>query len=213
MLFWFYIKDKCDHAGFWRPNFKWFESATGFRIRQKDFVAKMNSDKERIRVLPNGRWWLAGFVAFHFPKLSMRNSFHRSVANTLRANGIDEKSTTCVIDHTESIPRGQVEGRREKRDLIKNDIKDLKKKDINKGGVGGKHSKPFEPPTLEAVREYCLQNGFSGIAERAYKYYDAAQWKDSTGKQVKNWKQKLQGVWFKEENRDKPKPRPGGYNP
>ena len=33
--------------------------------------------------------------------------------------------------------------------------------------------------------------------------HDIANWKDSKGKQVKNWKQKMQGVWFKEENKTK----------
>ena len=33
MLFWFYLKDRCDHAGFWRPNFKIFEASTGRRIK------------------------------------------------------------------------------------------------------------------------------------------------------------------------------------
>lgn len=60
----------------------------------------------------------------------------------------------------------------------------------------------FIPPTLDEVKTYFIQNGYKPEAgEKAWRYYNEAEWKDSTGKQVKNWKQKMQGVWFKEENK------------
>ena len=31
-LFWFYIKDNCDHAGMWKPKIRAFKSATGIEI-------------------------------------------------------------------------------------------------------------------------------------------------------------------------------------
>ena len=59
------------------------------------------------------------------------------------------------------------------------------------------------PPDFLEFENYCIEKGFSNIAKRVYEYYSTAQWKDSKGSQVKNWKQKLQGVWFKDENKDK----------
>jgi hypothetical protein len=56
-------------------------------------------------------------------------------------------------------------------------------------------------PTLEEFTEYCRLKGFEGIAKKAYEYYSEADWKDSKGNKVRNWKQKLQGVWFKPENK------------
>lgn len=54
----------------------------------------------------------------------------------------------------------------------------------------------------EDVIAYFRENGYSEeIGKRAYNYYASANWMDSKGKQVKNWKQKMQGVWFKEENK------------
>jgi len=75
----------------------------------------------------------------------------------------------------------------------------------NKKGKGKGESKPapkFIPPTLEEFKAYCKEKGYSGIAEKAFEYYDTADWKDSKGNQVKNWKQKLISVWFKEDNRE-----------
>jgi len=66
------------------------------------------------------------------------------------------------------------------------------------------NTKVFIAPTLEDVIKYFKENGYDeNLASRAFKYYDTANWKDSKGKQVKNWKQKMQGVWFKEENKTK----------
>jgi hypothetical protein len=42
------------------------------------------------------------------------------------------------------------------------------------------------------------------LANKAFKYYETGNWKDGKGNQVKNWKQKMQSVWFKEENKEKP---------
>jgi hypothetical protein len=64
----------------------------------------------------------------------------------------------------------------------------------------------FVPPTVFDVKEYFILNGYtSDSGEKAFNYYDVANWKDSTGKQVNNWKQKMQSVWFKEENKIKDK--------
>jgi len=65
-----------------------------------------------------------------------------------------------------------------------------------------KRVKAFSPPTLLEVQDYFFENGYtkeSGL--KSFNYYNTAQWKDSTGKQVKNWKQKMIAVWFKDENK------------
>lgn len=48
----------------------------------------------------------------------------------------------------------------------------------------------FIPPTLEEVKTYVAERGNRIDAQRFYDYYEAAGWKDSSGKSVKNWKQK-----------------------
>jgi hypothetical protein len=58
----------------------------------------------------------------------------------------------------------------------------------------------FIPPQIEEVKLFFEENGYVN-GEKAWNYYNDANWKDSTGKPVKNWKQKMRGVWFKDENR------------
>lgn len=61
--------------------------------------------------------------------------------------------------------------------------------------------KKFVPPTLAEVRQYFSDKGYcEEAANKAYDYYLAGGWKDSKGKRVKNWKQKMIAVWFKPEN-------------
>lgn len=84
----------------------------------------------------------------------------------------------------------------ENENINDNLIKDKKEKK--------RDEKLFIEPTIENVKKYFSENGYSEeSAERAFKYYSIAGWKDSSGKQVKNWKQKMISVWFKEENKKK----------
>lgn len=64
--------------------------------------------------------------------------------------------------------------------------------------------KEFIKPTIEQVKEYFHENGYSEEAAiKAWNYYDTANWTDSKGSKVRNWKQKMISVWFKDENRIK----------
>lgn len=71
-------------------------------------------------------------------------------------------------------------------------VKDSKDKNIK-----GK----FTPPTLEEVKKYCDERNNGVDYNRFYEYYSIANWKDSKGNPVRNWKQKMIANWEK----DKPK--------
>ena len=61
----------------------------------------------------------------------------------------------------------------------------------------------FTPPSLSEVEAYFSENGYAN-AKRAFEYYQTLEWHDSKGNKVKNWKIKMQSVWFKDENKAKP---------
>lgn len=57
-------------------------------------------------------------------------------------------------------------------------------------------------PQLDEVIKFFLDNGFKSEAGiKAWNYYNESGWIDSNGKRVLNWKQKIRGVWFKDENK------------
>lgn len=64
--------------------------------------------------------------------------------------------------------------------------------------------KKFVKPTLEEFTSYFIDNEFGAdLAKRAFHHYDSADWLDSKGNAVLNWKQKCQSVWFRPENKPK----------
>lgn len=61
----------------------------------------------------------------------------------------------------------------------------------------------FSPPSIAEVIDYFLIKGYKKeVAEKAFSYYEANDWKDSSNKKVVNWKQKMISVWFREENKE-----------
>lgn len=59
----------------------------------------------------------------------------------------------------------------------------------------------FIPPTLEDVKQYCLEIRKNNVDyKRFYDYYSVSNWKDSKGKQIDNWKQKIIAVWEQDQN-------------
>jgi hypothetical protein len=59
-------------------------------------------------------------------------------------------------------------------------------------------------PTLEEVLAYFEEHKYKKTeGEKAYHFYNNRNWSDSNNRPVKNWKLKMQEVWFKEENKIK----------
>jgi hypothetical protein len=64
------------------------------------------------------------------------------------------------------------------------------------------------PPTIDEVIAYFKEKGYTeASARKAYDYYQASvtetkrHWSDGKGQPVRNWKMKMQSVWFKDENK------------
>jgi len=72
-------------------------------------------------------------------------------------------------------------------------------------------------PTLLEVKKYFKSNGYdTSVAEKAFNIYNASiedhpkrkYWRDSRDNIIKNWKLKMQSVWFKDENKINSQPQP-----
>lgn len=76
-----------------------------------------------------------------------------------------------------------------------------KNKNKNKNEI---RIKEEEEININHIKLYFFENGYSETsAQKFFDYYSVASWKDSKGNKVKNWKQKAQAVWFKDENKIK----------
>jgi hypothetical protein len=76
-------------------------------------------------------------------------------------------------------------------------------KDNKKNNI--KENKNIYIPKIEEVESYFLEKGCTKEhAKQAFEYYESANWYDSRGKQVKNWKQKMLANWINNNNFKKP---------
>lgn len=93
-MFWFYLKDTCDHAGIWRPKTRAFMSAIDVEISLDKALEYFNNGKQRIRILPNGKWFIEDFFAFQYSsktsvcRLNLKNRVHKSVFGLYQENDI-----------------------------------------------------------------------------------------------------------------------------
>ena len=88
-LFFFYLKDSCDHAGIWKPKTRAFMSATDVEISLEKALEYLNTGKKRVRVLPNGKWFIEDFFAFQYgSRINLNNRVHQSVLQCYQDNDI-----------------------------------------------------------------------------------------------------------------------------
>jgi len=85
---------------------------------------------------------------------------------------------------------------------LKSDAIPLQLQKNSKGKAKKMNAIPMELVNENEVIDYFILNGYKKeIAIRAFNYYNEANWHDASGKKVLNWKQKMQSVWFKPENK------------
>ncbi len=75
-----------------------------------------------------------------------------------------------------------------------------------------REKKVFIPPTLEQVKEYCIEKEYSINEKVFFDHYDSLDWKDKEGNQVQNWKNKVVNWASKEYNQVAPIPKPSSLN-
>jgi len=68
-------------------------------------------------------------------------------------------------------------------------------------------TKKFTPPSIEEITNYCMERKNGVDPQRFFDYYNAGGWKDSKGKPIKNWKQKMIAVWEVKKEGNKPAPQ------
>jgi hypothetical protein len=121
--------------------------------------------------------------------INMDNKYQENIVNRNKTNGL--KGGRPKTQDNLNNPLGLLGTQ-----ITLNENVNVNKKDNEK--------KIFIPPALSDVQSYFQENGYSiESANKAFNYYASANWIDSKNNKIKNWKQKMIGVWFKEENKAK----------
>jgi len=114
-----------------------------------------------------------------------------------------EANNNKYINGLKGAKYGKMGGRGNKKKPQENPKKtpNVNENENDNENVNEKRNK-FIPPKLDEIIKYFIDNGYTKeSAIKAFNYYDIANWYDSKGKKVKIWKQKMQAVWFREENK------------
>lgn len=131
-------------------------------------------------------------------EVQRRISYSESRKKNRSGSKKEEENITHDITHDESYDVGvstHMETETETNTLNSN---------TNNKGAKKRKLKPFVIPSIEEVKKYFQDNGYKPeIGEDKWHYYNDADWFDSYGTPVINWKQKMRSVWFKDENKIK----------
>ena len=89
-LFWLYIHDTCDHAGFWKVDIELAEVCIGAKLPEN--ILEHFNDK--IKVLDNDLWWIRGYCVLQSKKIYREDEIsgpRGSTVNLLKQHGVYEE--------------------------------------------------------------------------------------------------------------------------
>lgn len=105
-LFWFYMKDKCDHAGFFKVNVTKFNKMHNANIDSELAYEMFNKGKKRLRKINEGMWFIEDFFVFqNGSTINMNNNAHRSVKQLLEYRGVSLGSLRGLKEVKEGCER------------------------------------------------------------------------------------------------------------
>ncbi len=160
---------------------EWFEASNitlsaYTRLSERNMIRAKNGLKEK------------GFIDFTPGRRGKPSKYRLSTPDeleslsncTVKIDSITDSVTDSVTDREKVSKRYTPQGA---AGPLRNKTKDIRHIERKKG-------RPFSPPTLEEVRAYVEEKGLPIDPARFVEYYTDGDWHDSTGKPVKNWKQK-----------------------
>ena len=83
-LLWFFMLDKCDHAGIYQFSKRLVDFNLNGSYTESEILEVFNS---RITILQSGKWFLRKFISYQYGELNEANRAHNSVINILKKEG------------------------------------------------------------------------------------------------------------------------------
>lgn len=186
-IFLIYLMLKCDNAGIIDLDIEDAEFWIGKKIGNPlEFLP----ESYLILIQNSSKYFMPKFIEWQYGNLKSDKNIVKQARQILEKHSLIDNEFNLKLDNiyiklTQELPENQV-------------TSNSNSKDNSKGKEVEKNLKP----TLEEFIQYFQENGYSKeLALRAWKGYEAANWHDSQGKKIKNWKQKAQHVWFRDENK------------
>jgi len=170
-LLWFYILDDCNHAGIWDVDIEVASIRVGFDLTQDDLTLLFG---DKVISFDNGdKWFIPEFIEYQYGELNQNSNVHKSVINLLNKYNLE----------------GYLKGSQRVESTLKDKDTDIV---IVKEKVKAKR---FVKPTIDDVKDYCVERNNFVDAEKFFDYYSSNGWK--VGKNpMKDWKASVR-TWEK----------------
>ena len=139
------------------------------------------------------------------------NFWSESVRKRLgKRSDIAEKRKAAAIKRWQSM-QTQQEQCNSDASALQNDAKErkekeIKEKDIIKENIKEKSGHRFSPPTIDEIRNYIIEKGYSFEAENFFDFYESKGWFVGKNK-MKDWKAAVRNWARGEKERQAKKPR------
>lgn len=178
-VFWRFLLDRCDVAGYWKKDYEMMSFQCGFDMTDV-VLQKINEGKERVK--DHGTHLeIVDFITFQYGTLKPEVKPHRPIIKLLEYY--------------------QSKGFRKGIKTLEEQDKD-KDKEKERGSVRGDK---FTPPSMEEVRNYCLERRNGVDAQQFVDFYTSKGWKvgDQT---MKDWKASVR-TWEKRQGNSPSPPK------
>lgn len=130
---WRFLCDKCDPAGVWKVDLDMIGFFLGEDVSEKQALELFNSDKTRVEVLPNGKWFIVYFIPFQYGHLSRECKPHIPVFDAIERHGIERlckgytKGTIGTLQEKEKEKDKEKEEEKEKKGKTRLSQEELEK--------------------------------------------------------------------------------------
>lgn len=185
-LFWLYVLDSCDIAGYWKVNLPLAEFHIGSKVND-DLLYPFT---DRITKVNEELWFINKFILFQqgvdIENLNPNNNTHKGIMKRLESQPIENKESSPLqgasIDLQRSPSNGNGKGK-----ILNNTIF------ISETKKDKKERSKFQKPTISDIREYCVDKAkseplFAQInAPQFWNYYETRGWMIGKNK-IKDWK-------------------------
>lgn len=116
-MFWVFLLDNCDHAGFWQVNWRLVK----FHICE-DFIFNENEFSGRIEKISEQKWFIPKFIKFQYGVLNPANRVHKSAINILKKEGASKvlaRSMLGAKDKDKELDKAQDKEKEKAKDKVK----------------------------------------------------------------------------------------------
>jgi len=145
---WNYLCENCDAAGVWEPDPELADFQIGESIEWNK-VGEIFGD--RVKVLRNGKWWIAGFIEFQYGDLSIHCKPHQAIIRLVKKHELPvsiENDPNPIDTLSERVPDTLEEPEQEKE------------KEKEKGGVGGSRKQLTDEEFIQTLK---VNPAYAGI--------------------------------------------------